>query len=146
MKQQKATIDSHPASTELQQPWDVIDQCISSRTGDQSPNLIIWNNLASLRFETTNVVSRNSRPTITNNNDQSQYYQAITVLGESFQTIHQRSTTHNDAIERYLLGLMAAFQAPSPPRCIGSEIDPFHTLPQISTSSINIERLKKHCK
>ena len=34
----------------------------------------------------------------------------------------------------------------SPQPCIGSEIDPFHTLPQLPNTPINIERLKKHCE
>jgi hypothetical protein len=62
------------------------------------------------------------------------------------QFVHQNQRAHKDIIVAYLNELMAAFKNVKPQRCLGSEIDPFHTLPQISSSGINIERLKKHCQ
>lgn len=42
--------------------------------------------------------------------------------------------------------LMLVFNGAPPQKCIGCEIDPFHTLPQLPNSGLNIERLKKYCK
>jgi hypothetical protein len=79
-------------------------------------------------------------------NNYSRYFHAIAAIGESLETIHDTAGTQNDNIEIYLLGLMSKFDALGPQRCIGSEIDPFHTLPQINKPLISIEKLKKYCK
>lgn len=53
---------------------------------------------------------------------------------------------YNDRVILYLLEMMRPFTTISPPKCIGSQIDPFHTLPQLPNTQINIENMKKHCE
>src|ERR1700760_855605 len=65
---------------------------------------------------------------------------------EYVQTNLQNTPARRRIIIAYLYEIMAPFQDIGPQRCLGSEIDPFHTLPQLSLSGTNVERLKKHCQ
>jgi hypothetical protein len=87
-----------------------------------------------------------SRSRVINRDDYGRYNQAIAILGKFSQESHQAAIVRNGTVEELLYRLMAAFHESTPQGCIGSEIDPFHTLPQVPASRINIERLKKHCE
>jgi hypothetical protein len=133
MKAWKRTSPSYPTSLERHEASCAVNVTKLSRVTEQLPSCF------------GDIVCNNPELSTSISNSHRRYHDAIRVLEGSFHTVQASSATLNGTIQSYLVEMMADFHL-SPQRCIGSEIDPFHTLPQLSDSSINIERLKKHCK
>lgn len=94
--------------------------------------------------------SASGPPTILRTIDSS-HRNVYTDVASNFSTESQRLEERNgkrcnERLIVHLLEMMRPFSTISGPKCIGSQIDPFHSLPQLPNTQINIENLKKHCE